>query len=102
MFAISVLSAFINVFILVLAVRFFRTAGPIRESDKTSVACIASLSVLFLMACIAGWGAHTPVGFSSDLGRNMIVAYNLAVSIVFMAQLQLVTTRKALNQCQLG
>lgn len=102
MFAITVLTAFIHAFILVQAVRFFRTVGPIRETDKTSVACIAALSVMFLLGITLGWMAQVPIGFSPDLGRNMMLGWQLAASVVFLGQLQIVTTRKAHNACSPG
>lgn len=100
MLIVAILTSFIHVFILFRAVVFFRTAGQVRESDKTAVASISLLSVLFLFAMSLAWMEHPPLILSQQLSGPMFIAYNLAVAIVFAGQIKLVTDRRAEHACQ--
>lgn len=90
MIIVSILTTLIHLFIIVRSVIFFRTSGEVRESDKTAVATIALLSVMFIMAMTLAWLEHPPL---------MFTGFNLAVAIVFLGQVRMVTTRRAEHAC---
>jgi hypothetical protein len=100
MILVSVVTALIHLFVIARSVVFFRTAGTVRESDKTAVASICMLSVLFLLATSLAWMEHPPLGQGQLLSGPMFFAYNLAVAIVFLGQIQMVTSRRASHACQ--
>jgi len=99
MTAISIITALIHAFIIARAVVFFRTQGAVRESDKTSVASVCLLSILFLLATALAWLEHPPLAHTMLLSGPMFVAYNLAVAIVFLGQIQMVTRIRAAHPC---
>lgn len=96
---VAILTTFIHLFIIVRSVVFFRTEGEVRESDKTSVASICLLSILFLLAMTLAWLENPPLMFSRQLSGAMFTAFNLAVAIVFLGQVRMVTTRRAEHAC---
>lgn len=99
MIIVSILTTLIHLFIIVRSVIFFRTSGEVRESDKTAVATIALLSVMFIMAMALAWLEHPPLVFSRQLSGAMFTGFNLAVAVVFLGQVRMVTTRRAEHAC---
>lgn len=99
MIIVSVLTALIHLFIITKSVMFFRKEGQVRESDKTAVASVCMLSVLFLLATSLAWLEHPPLAHSQLLSGPMFIAYNLAVAIVFLGQIQMVTRHRLAHAC---
>uniref|UniRef100_A0A6M3X469 Uncharacterized protein n=1 Tax=viral metagenome TaxID=1070528 RepID=A0A6M3X469_9ZZZZ len=100
MLIVAILTSFIHVLILIRSVIFFRTVGQTRESDKTAVASISMLSILYLLAMSLAWLERPPLILSQQISGPMFIAYNLAVAILFYGQIQLVTNRRAEHACQ--
>lgn len=101
MAALSVLAFLAHTLVLVRAVVFFRKVGATRDCDKHGVAAVATLSLLFLATHLLSWGS-SPVeaGRAADyLVSSMFQAYNLAVAIVFLGQLQVGTERRSRRPC---
>lgn len=101
MTALSVLASLAHAFVLVRAVVFFRKVGAKRDCDKHGAAAVATLSLLFLATNLLAWGS-SPVeaGRAADyLVSSMFQAYNLAVAIVFLGQLQIGTERRSSRSC---
>jgi len=99
MIIVSVLTALIHLFIIGKSVVFFRTSGKVRESDKTAVASVLLLSILFLLATSLAWLEHPPLAHSHLLSGPMFIAYNLAVAVVFLGQIQMVTQHRTAHVC---
>jgi len=100
MWLVSALSIFIHLFIIAKSVNFFRTAGECRESDKHSVAAIAVLSGLFISTQALVWMERPTMLVGTSLLEPLSMAYNFAVAVLFLGQIQLVTRRKEDHTCE--
>jgi uncharacterized YccA/Bax inhibitor family protein len=94
MLVITALSVFLNVLVVYKAIGFFRHGGECRESDKTVVATLAGLAVMFIIAQVLTWGAGPWMLERGTLGSLFMMAFNFANSFFYLAHISSLTDRK--------
>lgn len=93
MILISVLSLIVHLLILTKAVQFFLGHGrACRDQDKHMVAAISMLSLVFIVAYVMSVVRDNAITALTDL--PLLVAHNLAVSVILLGHIQSVVTRK--------
>lgn len=100
MMTLSFLAFIAHSLVLVRAVVFFRCGVETKDTVKHGVAAVAMLSGLFLVTQVLAW-ANTPTWDldKTDLSSSMFLAYNFAVAVVFLGQLQITITKSGHRPC---
>lgn len=93
MILISVLSLTVHLLILAKAVQFFLGYGrACRDQDKHMVAAISMLSMVFVVAYVMSVFRDNALTAITDI--PLLVAHNLAVSVILLGHIQSVAGRK--------
>lgn len=94
MLVTTVLSVFLNALVIWKAIGFFRQGGSCRESDKSTVAVLGALSMMFIVAQVLTWGAGPWMLERGTLGSMFMMAFNFSNSFFYLAHINALTDRK--------
>lgn len=94
MTVIIVFTTVLYLMVLWKAYMFFRAGGPCRESDKTTVAVMTALSLMFAMSQVLVWGASPWEIHGPPDGNSLLAAFNFSNAFFYLGHIESLTGRK--------
>lgn len=99
MVLLSVSALLIHAYIFAKGVTFFRTVGDARENDKSIVASLMGLSVLFILAQLVAWHEQPWRMLTDSNSGVMFMAFIFAEAFFNLAITTNLTHRREEHGC---